>query len=210
MTAAAKAPLRADALRNRDRIVTAARQVFAAQGPEAPLDEIARTAGVGNATLYRHFPCRAELVGHVLRDVTERITAFAQSALDEEQDPFDALCRVLLATIDERLGSLCTMAGAVSAEQDADLRAARDRMADAIEQLVERAQASGALRADVGAGDLVIATARLTRPLPEGGGGWNEEHARRHLLVFLDGLRAPGGFELPGSAPTVQAFRCPA
>jgi AcrR family transcriptional regulator len=208
MTAVAKAPLRADALRNRARIVTAARQVFAAQGPEAPLDEIARTAGVGNATLYRHFPCRAELMGQVLREVTERITARAQAALDEERDAFDALCGVLLATIDERLGALCTVLGAMSAEQGDDLRAARDRMTVVTEQLVERAQASGALRADVSVGDLVVATARLTRPLPEGGGGWNEQHARRHLLIFLDGLRGPGGFGLPGSAPTIQDFRC--
>ncbi|MFD9068694.1 TetR/AcrR family transcriptional regulator, partial [Streptomyces lasiicapitis] len=63
---------RADALRNRERIVTAAREMFVEQGPEAPLDEIARRAGVGNATVYRHFPDRGELVHHVVLSVTDR------------------------------------------------------------------------------------------------------------------------------------------
>lgn len=208
MTAAARTPLRADALRNRERIVVAARQVFAALGPEAPLDEIARTAGVGNATLYRHFPCRAELMAHVLRDVTERITAHAQAALDEQHQPFDALREVLLAMIDERLGALTTVLGMIPPEENEGLTAGLDRLAAAIEQLVERAQRSGALRADVGIGDLVVSTARLTRPLPEGCGGWNAHHARRHLLIFLDGLRGPGVSELPGTPLTMEDYRC--
>ena len=208
MDTVAKTPLRADALRNRDRIISAARLVFAEQGSRAALDEIARTAGVGNATLYRHFPCRAELMSQVMRDVVERIAGHARAALDEGRDAFDVLCQVLLATIDERLGVLCTALGAMTMEEDPELFAARDRLTAVTEQLVQRAQRNGALRADVSTGDLVMATARLTRPLPEGGGGWNEEHARRHLLIFLDGLRGPGVFELPGSAPTMEDFRC--
>jgi AcrR family transcriptional regulator len=208
MDIVAKAPLRADALRNRDRIVSAARQVFAAQGPQAALDEIARTAGVGNATLYRHFPCRADLMSQVMREVIERIAGRAQAALDEGRDAFDVLSQVLLATIDEQVGALCTVLGAMAMEEDPELRAARDRLTAVTEQLVHRSQRSGALRADVSAGDLVMATARLTRPLPDGGGGWNEEHARRHLLIFLDGLRGPGTHELPGRAPTMEDFRC--
>lgn len=207
---AGRPPLRADALRNRDRIITAARDVFAEQGPQAPLDEIARIAGVGNATLYRHFPCRAELVTQVLRLVTERITACAQRSLDEEREPYDALRCLLLSTIDERVGVLATVLAAMSVdkEREPELKAALDRLNAVTDQLVERAQRSGSLRRDVGTRDLVMATARLTRPLPEGGGGWNAEHARRHLLIFLDGLRGPGVSALPGRAPTDQDLRC--
>ena len=68
MTTAGRARLRADAARNRDAIVAAARQVFGAQGLEASLDEIAQTAGVGNATLYRRFPNRAQLIAEVFAD----------------------------------------------------------------------------------------------------------------------------------------------
>lgn len=89
-------PPRADARRNRDAILVAARQVFAADGLDVPLELIARTAGVSRATQYRHFPTRESLVRAIFDD---NIAALAQIA-QEEDDPADAYVHVLLATLD--------------------------------------------------------------------------------------------------------------
>lgn len=206
---AAKAPLRADALRNRERIVDAAREVFAAAGTDAPLDEIARTAGVGNATLYRHFPDRAALLTAVLRTVTDRVTERAQRALDERRDAFHALGQVLLAGIDERVGALCTALG--ERPEDPEVHAAGLRLETVVDRLVLQAQRDGGLRDGIGSGDLLMAVGRLTRPLPGPSrcAAWSDEQARRHLLIFLDGLRAPGRTPLPGRPVGMAELRDP-
>src|SRR5688500_14160776 len=82
--------LRADAARNRDRILAAARDVFAEQGAEAPIDDVVRRAGVGSATLYRRFPTRASLIRAVALDLLDRSAAEGQAALTEEPDAFRA------------------------------------------------------------------------------------------------------------------------
>jgi AcrR family transcriptional regulator len=96
--------LRADARRNRDQILLAARDVFIERGPDAALDEVARRAGVGNATLYRRFPDRRSLLRAVLVDVFRRVGDEARLALVEESDPFEALARYMprLATLPSR------------------------------------------------------------------------------------------------------------
>ncbi|SFC17988.1 TetR/AcrR family transcriptional regulator [Streptomyces aidingensis] len=198
-TATAGPRLRADAVRNRERIVEAAREVLGEQGAEAALDEIARRAGVGNATLYRHFPSREALVSAVMCTVTERITERARAALEAEHDAFHILGRILLATIDERLGAMCTLLPSGWGREDRSLMEASARLQSVVEKLVGRAQRAGQLRDDIGTGDLLIAIGRLTRPLPGPSScSWGEEQTRRHLLIFLDGLRAPGRSVLPG------------
>ncbi|WP_103501871.1 MULTISPECIES: TetR/AcrR family transcriptional regulator [Streptomyces] len=198
--------LRADAARNRDRIVAAARETFAAEGPKAPLDEIARAACVGNATLYRHFPTRRELVAAVMTDVSDRTASRAEAALDGDADAFEALRGLFLAGVNEKVGVMCTMLGA--SDDDPELRAAGDRLKGVVERLVERAQATGGLRDDVTAGDLLLAIGRLTRPLPDAAGCFlDNDYARRQLLIFLDGLRAPARSTLPGDGPTVAQLR---
>ncbi|MGW8849752.1 TetR/AcrR family transcriptional regulator [Streptomyces xiamenensis] len=196
--------LRADAVRNRERILAAARDAFVADGKDAPLDDIARQAGVGNATLYRHFPDRESLLYHVVLYVNDRITERAQRALEEESDPFEALRRTVLGSTDERIGALCPVIGVSIDPDDQRLTASRDRLLDVCGRLVERAQEAGQLRHDVGAGDLLIAISRLTRPLPGTRCSGGEILARRHLQIFLDGLRAPARSELPGTAAQVE------
>lgn len=101
--------LRADATRNRERIIVAAREVLLEHGTDAPLDEIAKRAGVGNATVYRHFADRQELALQVALSVTDRITQRAEEALAQEPDAFDALRRFVHEAADERVGALCPM-----------------------------------------------------------------------------------------------------
>ncbi|WP_374050305.1 TetR/AcrR family transcriptional regulator [Streptomyces roseicoloratus] len=198
---------RADAVRNRERIVTAAREMFVESGAQVPLDEIARRAGVGNATLYRNFPERDDLVREVVLSLTARITERAVEATEQESDPFEAVRRFTHAAADERVGALCPMLDGDFDKNHPDLLAERSRLEEAVQELVERAQTAGRMRADVGAGDLMIAVSQLTRPLPGTACPSMDRFVHRHLQVLLDGLEAPARSELPGSAATLEGLR---
>ncbi|MFJ8662339.1 TetR/AcrR family transcriptional regulator [Streptomyces sp. NPDC093795] len=204
---------RADALRNRERIVTAAREMFVEFGPQVPYDEIARRAGVGNATLYRNFPERADLVHEVVLSIMGRVTEIAVRAAEEEDDTFAALRRFTHAAADERIGALCPMLDGAFDSDHPDLTVERERVEEAVTALVDRAQRAGRLRPDVGVGDLMVAVSQLTRPLPGTACGTNfEQFVHRHLQLFLDGLEAPARSELPGTAATLEGLRrdsCP-
>ncbi|MER6615099.1 TetR/AcrR family transcriptional regulator [Streptomyces xantholiticus] len=198
---------RADALRNRERIVSAAREMFVEFGPDVPLDEIARRAGVGNATLYRHFPDRAALIREVVLSVMSRTTEQADAAAAEEPDAFAALRRFVHAAADERIGALCPMlSGAIDIDHP-DLHAGRERLEEAVLGLVEAAQSAGRMRTDVAVGDLMVALSQLTRPLPGTACPNMDRFVHRHLQLFLDGLEAPARSELPGAAATLEDLR---
>ncbi|WP_254553124.1 TetR/AcrR family transcriptional regulator [Kitasatospora sp. MMS16-BH015] len=199
--------MRADACRNRERIITAAREIFVEQGAEVPFDEIARRAGVGNATLYRNFADRRDLAHHVTLAVMTSVADQADKAAAEEPDSFAALSRFVHAAADERIGALCPMINDHVDHSAPDIQAAKDRLDAAVTELVSRAHASGQLRADVGAGDLVVALAQLTRPLPGSACLDLEPYAHRYLQLLLDGLRAPAATELPGRATTLEDLR---
>ncbi|MEU1277384.1 helix-turn-helix domain-containing protein [Streptomyces sp. NPDC005805] len=198
---------RADALRNRERIVSAAREMFVENGPDVPLDEIARRAGIGNATLYRHFPDRAVLVREVVLSVMARTTAAAGTATAEEADPFAALRRFVHAAADERIGALCPMLSGAFESDHPDLLAGKDRLEEAVQGLVRRAQSAGRVRPDVAVGDLMVALSQLTRPLPGTLCPNMDRFVHRHLQLFLDGLEAPARSTLPGSAATFDDLR---
>lgn len=198
---------RADALRNRERIVAAAREIFVEYGPEAPLDEIARRAGIGNATLYRHFPDRDALIHDVLLSVMTRTTGHAEAVAVEESDAFAALTRFAHAAVDERVGALCGMLVNDVDQHSPDLNAQRERLKDAVEGVMDRARASGQVRDDVTAFDLMVALSQLTRPLPGMVCPYGETAGHRYLQLFLDGLRAPAPSVLPGPALTLEDLR---
>ncbi|KIF74910.1 TetR family transcriptional regulator [Streptomyces sp. 150FB] len=198
---------RADALRNRERIVAAAREIFVEYGPEAPLDEIARRAGIGNATLYRHFADRTSLIHDVVLSVMARTADLAESGAAEEGDPFTALRHFVHAAADERIGALCPMLSGDFTVDRPDLDAARVRLEGAVEALMERARQAGRLRDDVAVGDLMVALSQLTRPLPGTGCLNMDRFTHRHLQLFLDGLEAPARSRLSGSAATLEDLR---
>ncbi|MEV8389780.1 MULTISPECIES: helix-turn-helix domain-containing protein [unclassified Streptomyces] len=207
-TSARRAPRpRADALRNRERIVAAAREMFVEFGPDVPLDEIARRAGIGNATLYRHFADRYALVHAVVRSVMESVADQADRIAAEESDPFIALRRFVHAAADERVGALCPMLSATFDRERPDLDAQRVRLETVVEGLMERARQAGRLRTDVAVGDLMVALSQLTRPLPGTGCLGMDRFVHRHLQLFLDGLEAPARSELVGSAVTLEDLR---
>nr|BFD90238.1 TetR/AcrR family transcriptional regulator [Kitasatospora sp. Xyl93] len=203
--------LRADASRNRERIVLAARDAFVEYGADAPLDEIAKRAGVGNATLYRNFPDRMALIHEVALLVKNRILALAEAATAEADapdgsGPFDALQRFVHASVGEKIGGLCTLFSTHVDPFGPELTEIRERLQAAVGGLMERARATGELRADVEHGDLFIAMSQLTRPLPNTSCRL-DDFVHRHLQIFLDGLRAPAPSALPGRSATFEDFQ---
>jgi AcrR family transcriptional regulator len=194
---------RADARRNRDQILVAARDVFSDRGPDAPLDEIARCAGVGNATLYRHFPDRLTLLRAVVLDLFARTHEAAHLALREEPDAFHALARYMHRALDLRIGAVMpALIGLVA--QDEEVVRAREASRSVVQQMLEQARADRSLRPDVAFGDIGPVLIRLSRPLP----GrlpreLDQSLAHRHLDLVIDGLRA-----LPGRG--VGTLRGPA
>ncbi|MFE9929958.1 TetR/AcrR family transcriptional regulator [Streptomyces sp. NPDC005533] len=198
---------RADAVRNRERILAAAREVFVEFGSAAPFDEVARRAGIGNATLYRHFPDRPTLVRQVVLFVMDRVTASAEASLAEEPDAFAALCRFTHAAADERIGALCPMLAEDFDREHPELLAAQTALQTAVETLLATGQDAGVIRTDIGVGDLMVALSQLSRPLPGTACLDTDRFAHRHLQLFLDGLRAPARSELPGSAATFDDLR---
>jgi len=198
---------RADALRNRERIVSAAREMFTEFGPDVPLDEIARRAGVGNATVYRNFPDRDALVREVVCSVMDRTNEAAEVALAENGDAFGALERFVHTAADERVTALCPMISSTFDQHHPDLVDARERCEELIGEIMGRAKAAGQLRTDVDVGDIMMAVAQLSRPLAGTACFSVDRFVHRHLQLFLDGLRAPAPSVLPGTAMTMEDLR---
>jgi AcrR family transcriptional regulator len=201
--------LRADALRNRARILAAARDLFIEQGAEVPLDDIARRAGVGNATLYRRFPDRQALAREVALVVLRAVADEARAALEQETDAFEALARYMHRAIDVRVGAVMSvLAGELAT--DGEVARARDETAAQIQRLIDAALDRGQLRSDVTFADIGVLLVRLSRPLP---GPLpttvDAALAHRHLDLVLDGLCAvrTGGSVLPGPSLTLGDLR---
>ncbi|MFD1938475.1 TetR/AcrR family transcriptional regulator [Nonomuraea mangrovi] len=185
-------PMRADARRNLEQILLAARDMIAERGPDVPLDDIARRAGVGSATLYRRFPDRDALLHAVALDALDKTTATAAAATAAESDPFEALARYLRQALELRVSAvLPALIDVVDLRADPQLSSAREESATSVRRLVDDARACGALPEDVTFMDVVTMLVRIARPLP-GSLDAGEKHAfaRRHLELFIRGLRA--------------------
>jgi AcrR family transcriptional regulator len=202
--------LRADARDNRRRLLEAARDVLIERGPAASLEEIARRAGCGIATLYRRFPDRRTLIREVVLDALLRTTEEAHQAADEEPDPFRALARYMHRAIDIRAAAVIPALLAEIPFDDEDIRRAREAGPVIIDALVHAAHRSGMLRPDVTAGDIGMLIVRLSRPLP---GTFPPEInyglSHRHLDLLIDGLRATSRqpAQLGGPALTLADLR---
>ncbi|GAA4615955.1 TetR/AcrR family transcriptional regulator [Saccharopolyspora hordei] len=194
-------PLRADARRNRDRIINAARTAFAERGPEVPMEEIARCAGVGTGTLYRRFPDRESLVRAVGLDSFGRVLDEVREIADREPDPWRALTEFMLTATDIgvviRLSLHSPRARAVLAG-DPELNRVRDELLSIMDRLVRSAQESGALRADVGSGDIAMVLSIVMQGVRNVSDDVRRDAPARYLTLILDGLQAKPGTPLPG------------
>lgn len=119
---------------------------------------------MGNATVYRNFPDRDALVREVVCSVMDRTAEAAELALAATGDAFGALERFVHTAADERITALCPMVQSTFDQYHPDLVAARERIEQLVEQLMDRARAAGQLRGDVSVGDLMVAVAQLSRP----------------------------------------------
>jgi AcrR family transcriptional regulator len=188
MSQLAPRPLRADARRNRERVVTAAKAVFAEHGREAQMDDVARRAGVGVGTVYRHFPTKEALIEALAVDTFEKVLAAGRAAL-ERSDPWEAFSEALWAgaslTASDR--SFTEIVGEIQGPMPLPAELQQD-MAETFGELMRRAQASGDLRPDLVLDDIgmfmcgIGIGARKTHACPD---AW-----RRHLSIIIDGLRA--------------------
>ncbi|WP_405362672.1 TetR/AcrR family transcriptional regulator [Kitasatospora sp. NBC_00085] len=188
--------LRRDAQRNRDLLLATARDLFARHGLDVPLDQIAKEAGVGNATLYRHFPTREALIGEVFADVAAVLADAGEEALAAE-DSWGAIEHYFeriftLVAADRGLNDLVTQAiPAVPA-----MTGISRQNAETVGALVARAQQQGTMRADVVTLDLLFLLGPLCRALPATT-ELRPDLWRRYLALLLDGFRAQATHPLP-------------
>jgi AcrR family transcriptional regulator len=187
--------LRADARRNLEQVLAAAREVFVERGPGAPLEEVASRAGVGIGTLYRRFGDRAELLRAVVLDALEESRSAAEAALasaaDDGADGLGALADYMHAVLDVRVSAVIPLVLDRLDLDDAELAPAREASAGAVERLIQTAHDDGSLPRQVTFADIGTLLVRLSRPLPGPVPiAVNDDLAHRHLDLVLAGLRS--------------------
>jgi AcrR family transcriptional regulator len=175
-------PLRADARRNRERILKAARAVFAAKGRDAHLEDVARRAKVGVGTVYRHFPTKDALLEALAREQFDTLTLWAREA-EDAADPWEAFNTMMWRGAELQASDRALME-AVAEFKPSVARQAEELHAS-IARLMARAQEQGAMRADASVEDVQLMMCGLGTVMQMPGEGW-----RRYLTVMLDGLRA--------------------
>lgn len=179
-------PLRADARRNRRRLLDAATGLILEIGGDPSRDAVAQRAGIGIATLYRHFPEQQALLRAVVLDAIDRTIEQGNVALAESATGAEALRRYLHASIDTGLGVVNIVHGLLDDSDWPDRRAAARNVLD---RLVEAARRDGAIDQDVTPTDIALATIRFCRPLGIGLDPADERGiAHRQLNSYLDGL----------------------
>jgi AcrR family transcriptional regulator len=191
---AAVETLRADARRNREQIIAAARSIFAGSGLDVSMEEIARSARVGIGTLYRRFTDRDALVKAVLEDNLAKLLSETRAAAAGEPTAWRALVRLLTAAVRLRLSVHLAVHFRHALAGDPEIAAMRADLLDALDDLVRAAQRDGDLRPDVGTGDVAQLSVLLLRA-PE----LSETSAHRCTAIMIDGLRATAtASPLPG------------
>jgi AcrR family transcriptional regulator len=179
-------PLRADARRNRDKVMAAARAAFAEHGSEAQMDDVARRASVGVGTVYRHFPTKDALIVALIQDTFARVAERSRAAL--QHDDAWAAFTSLMWEAGERIAGDRALAEAMQADVMGQTCPGELELRSITEQLMERAKAAGAMRPDAVIDDIPMLMCGI-------GSATVRKHAfarawRRHLAIALDGLRA--------------------
>ncbi len=180
-------PLRADARRNRDRILSSARELFARSGPQAQMDEVAAHAGVGLGTLYRRFPTKEALVTAMVQERFESFVAIARAAEDVE-DPFEALVAVMRghnqAAQDDAVFQLAMMQ--LDTFHWEGIEEQKAAVGESVTRILNRGKAAGVLRDDLTFDDytMIMGSITATMHYRYSSAGWE-----RHMLLVLEGLR---------------------
>lgn len=181
--------LRADARRNRERILESARAVFAEHGTAGQMDDVARGAGVGVGTVYRHFPTKEALFAELVRQKFRLVADRVRAALEGDDDPFDALTEVMRRNAETAAGDAATqlaMGGARHLSDDA-VRAEQEELLELTDRLIDRARRAGRIRPDATAADIAMLMCGVCSAMGYDSPGFNW---RRHLELVIDSLRA--------------------
>lgn len=183
----AKRKPRTDALRNRERILEVAKGAFTRHGADASLDDIAKQAGVGAGTLYRHFPTRDALIEAVYRSEVEKLSAAARGFI-AATSPIEALRAWLLLFVDYIAAKhiIAPALNSVAGGPSQLYEGSRSLVQGAIEELVKRAKKSGDVRKDIDASDLLRAVIGVS--YVSSGGDW-QQSARRLVDILIAGSR---------------------
>ena len=184
----AERPLRADARRNRERILQSARAVFAESGAEAQIDDVARHAGVGVGTVYRHFPTKQALVTELVRQTFRLFTGWAREALEAGGEPFaliEGLLRRIAETAAGDAGVQYALASSAAQAARSQAQAEQDELIAVIAELTGRARRAGTIRPGIEATDIAMLICGVVSAMgPRPGFDW-----RRHLDLVIDTLR---------------------
>lgn len=180
--------MRADAMKNRQRLIEAAIELILAVGGDPARDAIAERAGVGIGTLYRHFPDQQSLLHAAVRHVLEQSIAAGETLLADVPDGVDALRRYMHAALEHGIGVVNIVHPLLERRDWPDLRARAEAL---MQGMVKGAVRTGRVRADLSERDVVFAMIRFARPLAVGLPAAEERAlAHRHLDVYIDGLCA--------------------
>jgi AcrR family transcriptional regulator len=185
-------PLRADARRNREKVLAAARAVFAEQGVDAQMDDVARRADVGVGTVYRHFPTKDALIAALTDELFDVIGAHARESL-ELDDPWEAFLQTMWFSGEKTAGDRA-FAEILGAARGIPRRSpGKEELIAAVGELMRRSIEAGKMRPDAMTEDISLlmcgigSAVAMPHPRPE---AW-----RRHLGIVLDGLRAEAATE---------------
>jgi AcrR family transcriptional regulator len=193
--------LRADAARNRELIIAAAAAVFAERGLDAATAEIAHRAGVGEATLFRRFPTKDDLIDAIIETRMEEMAALADAAADDP-DPGAALERFMQDLVKrfsrdrgffEAAGQRCVT--------DPRFQPLRERALEAVGRLLKGAQDAGAVRSDLSPSDISFLAGSAAYAMEVLKPGLRDDLWKRYLRVILDGMRPEGASKLRPGAP---------
>jgi AcrR family transcriptional regulator len=194
--------LRADAARNRELILTAARAAFRERGIAAPLDDIARTAGVNIATLYRRFPDRNALISQVVLDAYTLVLEETRQARTKLADPVGAIEELLLNLVERRDELVLPLLGGPSVDNP-DVFHMQHEIATNLETVLAAGRAAGTIREDLNSVDIITASALVCRPMPHLSPADASTLSARHVRVFVDGFNPSGARRIP--APVTHA-----
>lgn len=184
-----KPALRADARRNREKIIEGARKVFARSGAAAQMEDVARASGVGVGTVYRHFPTKEALMTELVRRTFESFLENAREALADGGEPFDALAAVLRRNA-ELIAADAAVQQAImggGAEVWAGTQYERGQLEAVSRELIDRAERAGTVRPDVGAEDISMIMCGVCATMSHKAKMFDW---RRHLELAIDAMRA--------------------
>ena len=182
-----------DPAAKRERLLAAARELFAREGLDAPMPALAAAIGAGVGSLYRCYPSKRDLIAALVVQRLEQIRDTVHGALDRAADPWRSLCEILVELAEQQAADELTGPAYELVADDPEVRTARGATAAAFEELLARARAQGRLRADASARDvhLLFAATRAARAVDPD--GW-----RRVLELFIDALEVAATPSRPG------------